>query len=403
MIYDHILIRYGELALKGKNRNEFEKQLKKNVQYAVWMHSACKVKRTYGRMLIELHGEDPRPVMEKLEKVFGISSFSLAVKSPNDLEEIKSTALQAFKQHALTGAETFKVSSRRSYKVFPIHSQEINKQVGAYILRNTEEVKVDVHHPDIEVAIEVREQGTYITCGRTKGAGGLPVGSSGKVALMLSGGIDSPVAGYLAMKRGAKMEAVHFHSPPYTNERARKKVEDLTRVLTSFGGPITLHVVPFTKLQQAIHQNIHSNYAMTIMRRMMLRITEQIAKKRNIKAIVNGESLGQVASQTLESMHTINEVTNMPILRPLITMDKQEVIDISREIGTYHISTLPYEDCCTIFLPEESVTKPRREKAAAYEGPFDFEPFILEAVQQTETIEIKKGEDQQEKEMDELL
>ncbi|MFB4163035.1 tRNA uracil 4-sulfurtransferase ThiI [Alteribacillus sp. JSM 102045] len=402
MKYDHILIRYGELALKGRNRNDFEKKLKQNIQFAISEHSACKVKRTYGRMMIELHEENPEPVIEKLKHVFGISSFSLAMKASNEIEEIKDAALQAFLQH--DGKKgTFKVSARRSYKPFPIHSQDLNQYIGGYILRNTEGVTVDVHHPDVEVVVEVREQGTYITCGRVEGAGGLPVGTAGKVALMLSGGIDSPVAGYLAMKRGAELEAVHFHSPPYTNERARKKVEDLTKTLTRFGGRIKLHVVPFTELQKAIHANIPSNYAMTIMRRMMFRITEKIADKQKAKAIVNGESLGQVASQTLESMYTINEVTNMPILRPLVTMDKQEVVEVAEKIGTYSISVLPYEDCCTIFLPPDSVTKPRRDKAGRFEEAFDFEPYIEAAVQNAEILDIGSEEESFEKQMNDLL
>ncbi len=402
MRYDHILVRYGELALKGKNRAQFEKKLEQNIRFAVSGAPNCKVKRTFGRIMIELHGEPPTTVMEPLRHVFGISSFSLAMKAANKEEEIKETALQAFLQQS--GAKkTFKVNARRSYKPFPISSQEMNQRIGGYVLKNTDNVTVDVHHPDIEINVEIREQGTFITCGRIEGAGGLPVGTAGKVMLMLSGGIDSPVAGYLALKRGAELEAVHFHSPPYTNERARKKVEDLTSVLTAFGGPVTLHVVPFTELQKAIHANIPSNYAMTIMRRMMLRITERIAEKRGIKALANGESLGQVASQTLESMHTINEVTNMPILRPLVTMDKQEVIDISDKIGTYPISILPYEDCCTIFLPSDSVTKPRRDKAARFEQAFDFEPYMEEAVENTEMMTFGRETKQSEQHMDDLL
>lgn len=402
MRYDHILVRYGELALKGKNRAQFEKKLEQNIRFAVSGAPNCKVKRTFGRIMIELHGEPPTTVMEPLRHVFGISSFSLAMKAANKEEEIKETALQAFLQQS--GAKkTFKVNARRSYKPFPISSQEMNQRIGGYVLKNTDHVTVDVHHPDVEINVEIREQGTFITCGRIEGAGGLPVGTAGKVMLMLSGGIDSPVAGYLALKRGAELEAVHFHSPPYTNERARKKVEDLTSVLTTFGGPVTLHVVPFTELQKAIHANIPSNYAMTIMRRMMLRITERIAEKRGIKALANGESLGQVASQTLESMHTINEVTNMPILRPLVTMDKQEVIDISDKIGTYPISILPYEDCCTIFLPSDSVTKPRRDKAARFEQAFDFEPYMEEAVENTEMMTFGRETKQSEQHMDDLL
>ncbi|MGY4689213.1 tRNA uracil 4-sulfurtransferase ThiI [Salibacterium sp. K-3] len=402
MEYDHILIRYGELALKGKNRAQFEHTLARNIRFAVSGSPRCKVKRTFGRTMIELNGENLEDVMEPLRHVFGISSFSPAMKASNDIEVIKETALQAFQQ--LDGAKkTFKVNARRSYKPFPISSQDVNHIIGGHVLKNTEGAAVDVHHPDVEINVEIREQGTYITCGRVDGPGGLPVGTAGKVMLMLSGGIDSPVAGYLSMKRGAELEAVHFHSPPYTNERARKKVEDLTKVLTTFGGPVTLHVVPFTELQKAIHSAIPSNYAMTVMRRMMLRITENIAAQREIKALANGESLGQVASQTLESMHTINEVTNMPILRPLVTMDKQEVIDISEKIGTYPISIQPYEDCCTIFLPSDSVTKPKREKAARFEKGLDFKPYIEEAVANTEILTFGGESGAAEKDMDSLL
>ncbi|MFB5663614.1 tRNA uracil 4-sulfurtransferase ThiI [Alteribacillus sp. HJP-4] len=399
--YDHLLVRFGELALKGRNRNEFEKKLKENVRHALKEHPSVKIKRTYGRIMVELHGEQESPIIEKLKNVFGISSFSLAMKAENNEESIKETALQAFLQHE-GKKSTFKIESRRAYKDFPISTRDLNPLIGTHILKNTENVTVDVHQPDVEVSVEVREQGTYISCGRVEGAGGLPVGTSAKVMLMLSGGIDSPVAGYLTMKRGATVEAVHFHSPPYTNERARKKVEDLANLLTAFGGPVRLHIVPFTNLQKAIHENIHSNYTMTIMRRMMLRITDRLTAERRAKAIVNGESLGQVASQTLESMHAINEVTTCPILRPLVTMDKLEVIDIAEKIGTYPISILPYDDCCTVFLPPESVTKPTREKASRFEKAFDFEPFIEEALQNIEMVTLD-GSNKNEKEMDDLL
>ncbi|WP_054635131.1 tRNA uracil 4-sulfurtransferase ThiI [Thalassobacillus sp. C254] len=402
MIYDHILVRYGELALKGKNRTAFEKQLQRNIKYALTAHPTSKIKRTFGRMLIEIHDEDPKEMLEKLKHVFGISSFSLAIKTENEEEKIKRGGLQAFLNHSPKAA-TFKVSARRTYKPFPIPSQQLNPVVGAHILRNTEGVTVDVHNPDVEITVEVREQGTYISCGRIEGAGGLPVGTSGKVMLMLSGGIDSPVAGYMALKRGVDLEAVHFHSPPYTNERARKKVEDLTQILTKFGGKIKLHIVPFTDTQKAIHQHIPSSYAMTVMRRMMLRITAHIAENRGAKAIVNGESLGQVASQTLDSMYSINEVTNLPILRPLVTMDKQEVIQIAHQIDTYETSILPYEDCCTIFLPSDSKTKPNREKSNRFENRLDFQPFIEEAVQKVETVELGPASGKKENVIDDLL
>ncbi|OIJ18238.1 tRNA 4-thiouridine(8) synthase ThiI [Anaerobacillus alkalidiazotrophicus] len=387
MNYDHIVIRYAELALKGKNRSTFERRLQENIKVALKPYPAAKIERTFGRMFIKLNGENHEEIAEKLSKIFGIHSFSLAVKVDNELEKIQDGALRAISE-VLSGTMTFKVSAKRANKGFPINSQTLNYEVGSYILRNTKDLTVNVHKPDIEVKVEVRETSTYISCAVYKGSGGLPVGTGGKVVLMLSGGIDSPVAGYLAMKRGVKIEAIHFHSPPYTNERAKQKVIDLTKVLTEYGGKIRLHVVPFTKTQMTIHKNIPSNYTMTIMRRMMLRISERIAQEQKAFAITTGESLGQVASQTLHSMHTINEVTNMPMIRPLVTMDKLEVIELAQKIGTYDLSILPYEDCCTIFLPPETKTKPTRDKANLFEEKLDIEALVQEAVSNVEIIDI---------------
>ncbi|MGO4888727.1 tRNA uracil 4-sulfurtransferase ThiI [Anaerobacillus sp. MEB173] len=401
MKYDHILIRYGELALKGKNRSQFEKQLQDNIKIALKGHDNLKIQRTYGRMFIELNGEPHEEVVEKLQHVFGIHSFSLAIKVSNELDTIKEGALKGLLE-ANPNAKTFKVSAKRAFKNFPIGSQDLNQHVGGYILANTENITVDVHNPDVEVKVEVREVFTYITCAVYRGAGGLPVGSGGKVMLMLSGGIDSPVAGYLAMKRGVKIEAIHFHSPPYTNERAKQKVEDLVRILTKFGGKIKLHIVPFTNIQLAIHQGVPSNYEITIMRRIMMRISEQLAANNNALAIATGESLGQVASQTLSSMNTINEVTNLPIIRPLVTMDKLEVIDIAQKIGTYETSILPYEDCCTIFLPQAPKTKPNRAHANKYEQNLDIEQLIAETIENTETVMFKPHENL-EKTMEDLF
>ncbi len=390
MNYNHIVIRYAELALKGKNRSQFERRLQENIKMALKPFANAKIERTFGRMFIQLNGEDHEQIAEKLSKIFGIHSFSLAVKVENELGKIQDGALRALSE-VLDGKKTFKVSAKRANKGFPIGSQQLNYEVGSYILQNTDGLIVDVHNPDVEVKVEVRESATYITCAVYQGSGGLPVGTGGKVVLMLSGGIDSPVAGYLAMKRGVKIEAIHFHSPPYTNERAKQKVIDLTKVLTEYGGKIKLHVVPFTKIQMEIHKSVPGNYTMTIMRRIMLRISERIAVKQKALAITTGESLGQVASQTLHSMHTINEVTNMPIIRPLVTMDKLEVIDIAQKIGTFDLSILPYEDCCTIFLPPETSTKPLREKANKFEEKFDFEALIDEALANLETMEITPG------------
>lgn len=401
MNYDHILIRYAELALKGKNRSHFEKKLQENINIALKPYPNVKLERTFGRMFVHLNGAEHEPILETLAKIFGIHSFSLAIKVENGLENIQKGALKAVLQIS-DGKKTFKVAAKRANKGFPIDSQKLNYEVGSYILQNTEDLTVDVHTPDIEVKVEVRETATYITCGAYKGIGGLPVGTGGKVVLMLSGGIDSPVAGYLAMKRGVKIEAIHFHSPPYTNERAKQKVVDLTRVLTEYGGRIRLHVVPFTNIQMLIQKNIPGNYTMTVMRRMMFRISEKIAYNQKAFAIANGESLGQVASQTLHSMHTINEVTNMPIIRPLVTMDKLEVIEVAKKIGTYDLSILPYEDCCTIFLSPETKTKPVREKANRFEEKLAIDALVEEAVANIEVIDIVPGKEADNK-FDDLL
>jgi len=396
MNYEHILIRYGELALKGKNRKEFERILHANIKYALKGCEGIRINRTFGRMYIELNGADEKPIIERLKNVFGIHSFSLAIKVENDLEAIQKGALAAFIGTEGT-KETFKVSAKRAFKRFPIDSQKLNHLVGSYILQNYEPLRVDVHNPDVEVKVEVREEHTYITCRVIQGAGGLPVGSAGgKAMLLLSGGIDSPVAGYLAMKRGVRIEAIHFHSPPFTNERAKQKVLDLAKSLTKFGGSIRVHLVPFTELQKYIHEHVPDSYEMTIMRRMMLRIAERIANQRGALALATGESLGQVASQTLHSMNAINEVTNLPVIRPLVTMDKLEVISIARKIGTYETSILPYEDCCTIFLPRETKTKPKREKSQKFEAELDFERYIEEAVLGTEllTMTNESGKDE---------
>src|SRR5690606_38019908 len=264
----------------------------------------AKLRRSYNQLYVELNGEPYEPIIEKLKKVFGIQSLSVALKSENEVEKIQKTALAAL-ELAGKNIKTFKVSARRKFKQFPIDSLKLNHLIGSYILKNVQNIDVDVHNPDVDLRVEVKSDGTYISSQQIPGAGGLPVGSSGKVLLMLSGGIDSPVAGYLALKRGVTLEAIHFHSPPYTSERAKQKVEDLVSVLATYGLEINLHIVPFTVVQQEIKRNVPDDYSMTIMRRMMLRIAEQIARKRGALALVTGESIGQVASQTIESMHAI--------------------------------------------------------------------------------------------------
>jgi thiamine biosynthesis protein ThiI len=387
MSFDVILLRFGEWTLKGKNKSVFANKLLRNVKEKCKEFSSVRISQEHGRMFIELNGQPYEPVIAKLQEVFGLVGFSPAIRVKNDLEEIKQAALTIVRGEK--NIQTFKVVSKRSNKKFPIRSLDLNQKIGGHILANAQPIRVDVHEPDLAIHVEVRSTGTYVYGKDIPGIGGLPVGTSGRVLLLLSGGIDSPVAGYLSLKRGVELEAIHFHSYPYTSERAKQKVIDLAQILTRFGGKIRLHIVPFTEIQTEINRHCYESYSITIMRRMMLRIAEAIAHRRKALALVTGESLGQVASQTLESMNTINAVTNLPILRPLIGMDKQEIITISKKIGTYETSILPYEDCCTVFLPKAPKTKPEKEVASKLENRLDMDRLINEAVEQTEMIEIK--------------
>ena len=390
--FDHILIRYGELGLKGKNIKQFLISLQHHIQHKLRDFKGIKVKRTQGRMFVLLNGHEPEPVLDILQHVFGIKSMSLAIKVENTLEDIQAATLFAIQEEPTV--KTFKISAKRTNKDFPHGSQEMNQILGGHVLVNCEDVTVDVHHPDLEIKVEIRNEATYITSKVVPGLGGLPVGTSNKTLLLLSGGIDSPVAGYLAMKRGVSIEAIHFHSPPFTSERAKQKVLDIAKKLTKYGINIKIHMVPFTKLQQAIFEKIPENFAMTVMRRMMLKISERVCRNEGIMSIATGENLGQVASQTMESMYAINAVTNLPILRPLITMDKDEIVQISREIDTFDISIRPYEDCCTVFVPKAPKTKPNKEKVEAFEAQFDYTELLNEAY---EGIEVVTVTDQEEK------
>src|SRR5699024_10374910 len=328
MRYDDILIRYGERGLKGKNMKQFLVKLQNNIKAALTAFPNVIVRRTQGRLFVELHGENAELIIEELQKIYGIHSMSLAIKVDNELEEIKQGALTMLRENE--NIHTFKVAVRRANKGFPIGSQEMNQLIGAHLLKNSENITVDVHNPELEVRIEIRERATYITSQNIQGAGGLPVGTAGKSLLLLSGGIDSPVAGHLMMKRGVTVEAIHFHSPPFTSDRAKQKVFDIAKQLTRFGQRFNVHLVPFTNLQEAIFKHIPDAYAMTIMRRMMIRIAESVCQQKSILSMTTGESLGQVASQTMESMQAINDVTNYPIIRPLVAMDKHEIVEISK-------------------------------------------------------------------------
>lgn len=380
--YDHILIRYGELSLKGKNRNTFIKQLYDNVRKALKSFSTLEFERQHDRMYIYLHDENAQDVSNTLSKIFGISSFSLALKVESDMDAIINGCLHTLD---LDVPKTFKVAARRSDKMFPVISDQINRQVATAILKNSD-WKVNVKQPDVKIVIEVHSDATYIMTDRVQGAGGYPVGVGGKAMVLLSGGIDSPVAAYLMMKRGVRIECIHYASPPYTSQNAQDKVMELARLVSGYQGDILVHVVPFTNLQLEIYKHADESYAITLMRRMMMRIATKLAQKRRALAIATGESVGQVASQTLESMQAINAVTLTPIIRPVVCMDKVEIIDLAKKIGTYDTSILPYEDCCTIFTPKAPVTKPRIDRCEKYEALFDFESLVDQCVEQTESI-----------------
>lgn len=390
-IYDTILIRYGELSTKGKNRKDFIQRLARNIKSAMGEGSKIKLETTYDRIYLRLNGEEEIQVIEKLKKIFGISSFSLTAKISSELEEIKKTCLELAQE---TEKGTFKVVTRRNDKNFEHRSDTVNREVAGEILSHTEH-SVDVKNPDFKIHIEIREKFTYITSKIIPGAGGYPVGVNGKALLLLSGGIDSPVAAYYMMKRGVKVEAIHFASPPYTSSSALEKVHSLAKLVSIYQGDMKVHVVPFTELQMEIYKNVPESYAITIMRRMMVRLAERLGSSRKCLVLATGESLGQVASQTLESMACINDVTTMPIIRPVVTFDKLEIISKAKEIGTYETSILPFEDCCTIFNPKNPVTKPTIKKAKGFEGSFDYEVFIEKALQekQSTTVVFEQGKE----------
>ena len=326
------------------------------------------------------------------------------MRTVTDLQSMKEHVLEAAKEALKNGKKTFKISVHRAYKEFPLDTFALQQQLGAHVLIQLDgALQVDVKNPNVNIKVEVRPDFTYVMCQQRNGLGGYPVGVGGKSLLLLSGGIDSPVAAYLMMKRGVNVECIHFHSPPFTSERAKEKVIDLVKILTKYNRQMKLHLVPFTEIQKAIHKEIPANYTMTIMRRMMLRIATEFARKRKALVLSTGESLGQVASQTVDSMYVINEVTDLPVLRPVIAMDKLEIIDLSIKIGTYETSIRPYEDCCTIFLPDHPTTRPKREKCAWFESKFDFKPLLHQAVQGIETLTFKQNESTNVNGLDNLL
>ncbi|MEK5037890.1 tRNA uracil 4-sulfurtransferase ThiI [Sporosarcina sp. FSL K6-3457] len=400
MEWNELLIRYGEISLKGRNRNVFVKKLRKNIKEALSDLPTVALQAERDRMF--LFADDKRDMEEaiiRLPHIFGIQSFSPVAKCEATLEAIKETALRVIGAGETAG-KTFKVEIRRTDKSFPLVTGELQQEIAAHVLQNFPELIVQMKKPEVLLHVEIRSEGAYLTAKVHKGAAGMPVGSNGHSLLMLSGGIDSPVAGYLMMKRGVSIDAIHFASPPFTSELAKKKVMDLAEKLSSFGAAVRLHIIPFTEIQQTIVNQVPDNVSMTTTRRLMLQIADQVRAEIGALAIVTGESLGQVASQTLESLTAINAVTTTPILRPLIASDKLDIIEIAQKIGTYDISIQPYEDCCTIFSPSNPKTKPRLEKVIYYESFSDFAPMVEEAVKNRITVDLPL---QKQDEFDDLL
>ena len=391
-MYNHILIRYGELSLKKANRNQFIKLVNNHIKKVLSIFTKLQFESDYMRFYVILNGEDADAVVEVLKTIPGIYSFSKVSKCESNLEEIKALALNTLKNLDLTN-KTFKVETNRANKNFTMTSLEITKEISRHLFRNIDNLKADVHNPDITINVDVRLEGTFIYTESIYGMGGLPSSSLGKAMLMISGGIDSVVAGLEVVRRGMDIEAIHYASPPYTSDMALQKVVDLLQVITKYKSDckILLHVVPFTNIQKSIYENVRDDYGITIMRRMMYRIAERVAKKQKALTIVNGENIGQVASQTLESISVINNVTNMPIIRPLATLDKKDIIEKAIKYGTYDISIRPYEDCCTVFVPKHPQIKPLNTKAQIEEQRFNFEEMITDAVNNTTRIVLKSN------------
>ena len=384
-----ILLKLGEIVLKGLNKRTFEKRLMKNVRAVIRHLGDFDMKIAQSTIYITPEENfDIDRAMELLTKIFGIASVVRSYETKKDLESIKELISEVFATQ-LSNAKTFKCAGKRSDKQFPMKSPEICALIGGYILEKFPHLRVKVDNPDVVVNIEIRDYGAYVHTGKVQGAGGMPVGSNGKATLLLSGGIDSPVAGYMTAKRGVELNAVHFYSHPYTSERAKDKVIELAKIIAQYTGPFNLHIVHFTKPQLEIYEKCPDDELTVIMRRVMMKITEQIAYNTDSIALVTGESIGQVASQTLESLGVTDAATDLPVIRPLIGMDKEEIVTIAHKIGTFKTSILPYEDCCTVFVPKHPKTKPKLNDILESEKVLDMENIIKECIESLETIYIR--------------
>lgn len=387
-----ILIKYGELSTKKANRNFFIKTLSNNIENKLHGYDV-KITKDLGRMYIYFNDNDLDNIIDIMSNIFGIHTYHVAYIADTNTDDIERIIIESLTKEKFN---TFKVVVKRSDKTFQYDSPTYSKKLGGVILKNINNISVDVHNPEVIVTVEIRENKSYIYFNSYKGLGGYPVGTQPKGLLMLSGGIDSPVAGYLALKRGIKVNCVYFEAIPHTSMQAREKVISLVKKLCKYSNNINLHIVNFTPIQEEIYKKCDCDYVITIMRRMMYRIMEKLVYKYNAKAIINGESIGQVASQTLVSMNVINSVTNLPVIRPVACLDKLEIIDIAKKIDTYDISILPYEDCCTVFVPKHPVINPDKQRCIDMEKTIDYEQMIYDVVKNIETIKISNEEDNNE-------
>ncbi len=395
MKWEKILVRYGELSTKGKNRKQFINHLRNNIRFSFVDLPNIKIQAERDRMFLTSSDDaEIEELIKRLPKIFGIQSFSPVASCTQEMNDIERTALQIM-EGLDTEDKTFRVTVKRTDKFFPMDTYELQTAIASHVLRQYPSLKVKMKQPDIDLRIEVLSEAVYMMAQVIPGAGGMPLGSNGRSLLMLSGGIDSPVAGYMLLKRGVRIDAIHFHSPPFTSERSKEKVMDLANILSHFGATVRLHVIPFTEIQQSIQAQIPDNVSMTTTRRLMMKIADEVRAEIGALGIVTGESLGQVASQTLESLTAINAVTSTPVFRPLISMDKLEIIDIAREIGTYETSILPYEDCCTIFTSSCPKTKPKLEKVEYYESFKDFDEMIKDAIENREVISFPQKKEKE--------
>ncbi|MCC0750708.1 tRNA 4-thiouridine(8) synthase ThiI [Clostridioides sp. ZZV13-5731] len=390
MVYNILIVKYGEIGVKGKNRYIFENRLIRNIRNMLKPIGKFNVYKEYGRIYVDLEDYDYEEVIEEVRKVFGIVGVCPGVRAKKDYDTLKEIALKMLEEKIDAGYKTFKVESRRGDKSFRLTSQEMSMDIGGYLLSKVgDRIDVDVRNPEVKIKCEYREFHTMVYSDTIPGYGGLPLGTNGRAMSLLSGGIDSPVATWMVAKRGMEVEAVHFHSYPFTSERSQEKVKDLSKILAKYCGRVRLHKVNILEIQKAIGENCNEEEATILSRRFMMRIAQRLSEKRHCDALITGESIGQVASQTIQGLTCTNAVVNLPVFRPLIAMDKSDIVDIAKKIGTFETSIIPEEDCCSVFSPRKPVTKPRLEKIEKSELSLDIEKLVQDAIDGIEVEDIE--------------